>query len=174
MTSPLVPTPLGSTVHAVWLCQNNAVATNANSWRGPQELQTDCPICLVVLRKPFQVTCCGYSFCRTCIKPILTNKMACPTCNEASFNAFPNKGLQRVFLLCSVHPSEEWLWVIRGAERTGWTLESEYWTKQAAWLCVCCSYVYPLLQVLPASPCAISREWILLPASFQLWILRGL
>ena len=61
----------------------------------PQELQTDCPICLVVLREPYQVTCCGYSFCRTCIERIRTNKMACPTCNEATFSAFPNKGLQR-------------------------------------------------------------------------------
>ena len=25
----------------------------------PQELQADCPICMVVLREPFQVTCCG-------------------------------------------------------------------------------------------------------------------
>ena len=61
----------------------------------PQELQTDCPIYLVVLREPYQVTCCGYSFCRTCIERIRTNKMACPTCNEATFSAFPNKGLQR-------------------------------------------------------------------------------
>ena len=61
----------------------------------PQELQTDCPICLLVLRKPFQATCCGYSFCRTCIERIQTHQKACPTCNEGSFSAFPNKGLQR-------------------------------------------------------------------------------
>ena len=29
----------------------------------PQELQKECPICLIILREPFQVTCCGYSFC---------------------------------------------------------------------------------------------------------------
>ena len=29
----------------------------------PKELETDCPICLLVLREPFQVTCCGNSFC---------------------------------------------------------------------------------------------------------------
>ena len=34
----------------------------------PKELQTDCPICLVVLREPFRVTCCGYSFCQTCVR----------------------------------------------------------------------------------------------------------
>ena len=61
----------------------------------PQELQADCPICLVVLREPFQVTCCGNSFCRTCIERILTNKKACPTCNKANFTSFQNLGLQR-------------------------------------------------------------------------------
>ena len=61
----------------------------------PQELQKDCPICLVVLREPFQVTCCGYSFCRTCIERIQTNKNACPTCKKASVSVYPNKGLQR-------------------------------------------------------------------------------
>ena len=61
----------------------------------PKELQTDCPICLVILREPFQVTCCGYSFCRTCVMRIQADKKSCPTCNEAKFDAFPNKGLRR-------------------------------------------------------------------------------
>ena len=61
----------------------------------PQELQNDCPICLFVLREPFQVTCCGYSFCHACIEHTLSNRKTCPTCNEATFSAFPNKGLQR-------------------------------------------------------------------------------
>ena len=59
----------------------------------PQEPQKDCPICLVGLREPFQVTCCSCSFCRTCIERVLTNKKACPTCNETNFSAF--SGLQR-------------------------------------------------------------------------------
>ena len=61
----------------------------------PQELQTDCPICMVVLREPFQVTCCGNSYCRTCIELVKAKEKACPTCNEANFRTFPNKGLQR-------------------------------------------------------------------------------
>ena len=65
----------------------------------PQELQTACPICLLVLREPFQVTCCGYSFCRPCIERILSDKKTCPTCNVANFSNFPNKGLHRS--LCS-------------------------------------------------------------------------
>ena len=79
----------------------------------PQELQVDCPICLVVLCEPFQVTCCGYSFCQTCIEHVLTNKKACPTCNEASFSAFANKGLRRslyAFQVWCVHKKSGCEW----------------------------------------------------------------
>ena len=68
----------------------------------PQELQTDCPICMVVLREPFQVTCCGNNFCRTCIELVQTKEKVCPTCNEANFSAFPNRGLQRSLYSFSV------------------------------------------------------------------------
>jgi len=88
----------------------------------PKELQTDCPICLVILREPFQVTCCGYSFCRTCVKRIQTDKKACPTCNEAKFDAFPNKGLRRslyAFRVCCVHQKSgcEWTGELVGLDR---------------------------------------------------------
>ena len=33
----------------------------------PQWLQTECPICLQILPEPYQVTCCGKSFCRQCM-----------------------------------------------------------------------------------------------------------
>ena len=80
----------------------------------PQELQTDCPICMVVLREPFQVTCCGNSYCRTCIELVRTKEKACPTCNEANFSAFPNKGLQRAlysFRVRCVHQKNGCEWV---------------------------------------------------------------
>ena len=80
----------------------------------PQELQTDCPICMVVLREPFQVTCCGNSYCRTCIKLIKAKEKACPTCNEANFSTFPNKGLQRSlysFRVRCVHQKSGCEWI---------------------------------------------------------------
>ena len=61
----------------------------------PKELETDCPICLLVLRDPFQVSCCGNSFCQSCIKCIQVDKKSCPTCNEADFSVFPDKRLRR-------------------------------------------------------------------------------
>ena len=79
----------------------------------PQEPQKDCcPICLVGLREPFQVTCCGCSFCRTCIERVLTNKKACPTCNEANFSAFSR--LQRAlysFRVQCVHQKSGCEWI---------------------------------------------------------------
>ena len=61
----------------------------------PEDFQADCPVCLLVLREPHQVTCCGYTFCRTCIERVQIQKSACPTCNETGFSVFQDKRLQR-------------------------------------------------------------------------------
>ena len=61
----------------------------------PQWLQTECPICLHILREPYQVTCCGKSFCRLCIERVKGDLKPCPCCNAEDFNDFPNKGLQQ-------------------------------------------------------------------------------
>ena len=64
--------------------------------------QADCPVCLLVLREPQQVTCCGYSYCRSCIQRVLADQNVCPTCNE-QFTTFPNKGLKRALYGQNVH-----------------------------------------------------------------------
>lgn len=61
----------------------------------PKAIQCECPVCLLVLREPYQVTCCGYSFCRGCIVSICDGKTCCPCCKAKKSNHFPNKGLQR-------------------------------------------------------------------------------
>ena len=62
----------------------------------PSELvQTDCPVCLLILCEPYQVTCCGKSFCKECIKKIKARSQPCPTCKKDEFESFPNKGLQQ-------------------------------------------------------------------------------
>ena len=61
----------------------------------PKELETDCPICLLVLRDPFQASCCGNSFCQLCINRVQADKKSCPTCNEADFSVFADKRLRR-------------------------------------------------------------------------------
>ena len=81
----------------------------------PQKaFQTECPVCLLVLREPYQVTCCGYSFCRSCIDHIRAECQLCPTCQEDISDTFPNKGLQRSLyefeVYCS-HKKEGCEWV---------------------------------------------------------------
>ena len=36
--------------------------------RPPEALQSDCPVCMLVLREPHQVTCCGYAFCQEVVQ----------------------------------------------------------------------------------------------------------
>ncbi len=67
----------------------------------PQEVfQVECPICLSVLREPHLVSCCGYNYCQLCIQRVQQDS-PCPTCNEAGFSVFPNKGLKRS--ICALH-----------------------------------------------------------------------
>ena len=74
----------------------------------PQEaFQADCPICLLVLREPHQVTCCGNSFCQTCIERVEAGKKSCPICVSVKFSVFPNKGLKRSLYVFRVHCSHK-------------------------------------------------------------------
>ena len=57
-------------------------------------VQSECPICLLVLREPYQATCCGKSFCKECIQHVKANLKPCPTCKDVDFKLFYNKGLQ--------------------------------------------------------------------------------
>ena len=57
-------------------------------------VQADCPVCLLVLREPQQVSCCGYSYCQSCIQKIKDDGKPCPTCSN-EFDTFPDKRLKR-------------------------------------------------------------------------------
>ena len=69
----------------------------------PKYLQSECPVCLQILREPYQVTCCGKSFCRECIKRAKLKSRPCPCCKQDDFNHFPNKGLQQPLYGFQVH-----------------------------------------------------------------------
>ena len=88
----------------------------------PKELEADCPICLLVLRDPFQASCCGNSFCQLCIKRVQADKKSCPTCNEADFSVFADKRLRRslyAFQVRCVHQKSgcEWIGELGELER---------------------------------------------------------
>ena len=73
----------------------------------PEALQSECPVCLQIIRDPYQVTCCGYSFCHSCIERIKTDDKPCPTCNIKGFSDFPNKGLKRSLYAFKVRCSHQ-------------------------------------------------------------------
>ena len=83
----------------------------------PVCLQKKCPVCLHILREPYQVTCCGKSFCKDCIGRVKNDKKPCPCFNREGFRIydFLNKGLQQplleyeFFVNCSnKHEGCEW------------------------------------------------------------------
>ena len=98
----------------------------ATNWQGgfdcdfvqppPEAVQSECPICHLVLREPYQAPCCGNSFCRTCIEPIRLGNANCPTCRHAGFTTFPDKRLER-----SLNPFK--VFCSRRDEGCGWNGE---------------------------------------------------
>ena len=70
----------------------------------PEAVQSECSVCRLILRDPYQVSCCGYSFCRDCIE---TKKSEpCPLCKKP-FTTFHNKGLQRALYGFQVYCSHK-------------------------------------------------------------------
>ena len=72
-----------------------------------KEFQSECPVCLHILREPYQVTCCGKSFCKECIKRVKGDEKFCPCCNEGEIKDFPNKGLQQPLYSFQVYCSNK-------------------------------------------------------------------
>ena len=83
-----------------------------------QLLQTKCPICLLILRKPHMVTCCCHKFCESCIKHVITidsrqtggnrftrRQRPCPYCNAATYTIVHEKDLERTLNGLNVHCS---------------------------------------------------------------------
>lgn len=81
----------------------------------PKEFQSECPVCLLLLREPHTVSCCGYSFCHACIHRIKTSSGSCPCCNEDNFDFFLNKGLKRSLYEFKIYCSNQ----IDGCQWTG-------------------------------------------------------
>ena len=61
----------------------------------PNVIETECSICLHILRIPKIIDCCGHNFCSTCIDRIAQGGNCCPLCNEEVYTLVRNKGLER-------------------------------------------------------------------------------
>ena len=55
----------------------------------------ECLVCLLTLREPHVISCCGNQFCRPCIQQIQNDSKPCPLCNEPKFTTFLHKGVMR-------------------------------------------------------------------------------
>ncbi len=71
----------------------------------PVEVQSECPVCLHVIREPHQVTCCGKRFCQFCIQRVKDTNKPCPTCKEVEFREFPDRAHKQFVYGPSVHCS---------------------------------------------------------------------
>ena len=72
-----------------------------------QQVQSECPVCLHILREPYQVNCCGYSYCRVCIDTIHSAKGRCPNCRNTTYNKFEDKGKRRSLYAFKVYCSNK-------------------------------------------------------------------
>lgn len=81
----------------------------------PKYFKPECPVCLHILREPYQATCCGNSFCQNCLEKVKNERKACPTCSTPNFVDFHNKGLQRMLYDFEVHCTHK----SQGCEWTG-------------------------------------------------------
>ncbi len=57
----------------------------------PDFFQTECSICLVVLRSPHLTSCCGHNFCKECIGHVQKVGKCCPLCNKKNFTLVYNR-----------------------------------------------------------------------------------
>ena len=74
-----------------------------------------CGLCRHVAREPQLTSCCGETFCKACITPVLEDKKPCPSCETAEFTALLNVKYQRRILALEVRCTLK----DRGCEWTG-------------------------------------------------------
>ena len=61
----------------------------------PEAFQSECPVCLLILKEPCLISCCGHKFCRECIERVKKDDKACPLCGEQDFTFLRERGLER-------------------------------------------------------------------------------
>ena len=78
-------------------------------------LKVECPICLNILREPYQASCCGKNFCKGCLEGIQASQSPCPCCKSQQFANFEDKRLKQTLYDFDVHCSNK----SKGCEWTG-------------------------------------------------------
>ena len=55
----------------------------------------ECPLCLLVLKEPCLISCCGHKYCRACIELVKRDSKPCPLCNAKDFSFLQERRLER-------------------------------------------------------------------------------
>ena len=61
----------------------------------PEAFQSECPVCLLILKEPCLISCCGHKFCRACVERVREDEKPCPLCSEPDFSFMRERGLER-------------------------------------------------------------------------------
>ena len=62
----------------------------------PAYFQTECPICLLILKEPCVISCpCGQKMCSECVERIKKEGKPCPLCNKTDFSFIRDYGIER-------------------------------------------------------------------------------
>ena len=74
---------------------------------------SNCPICLELLKDPFLTECCGHHFCNKCISSVRQQKNECPICKSWPITGIINKRFKREIneaqVYCTLQPQGcEW------------------------------------------------------------------
>ena len=99
----------------------------------PSHIQTECSVCLQILRDPCIVSCCGHKFCRVCIEAVTEMGKDCPLCNGHNFSFMSEHSLSRTLLdldvFCSAQPDGcTWTGKLKDVQRhlnRAYTLEDQ-------------------------------------------------
>ena len=61
----------------------------------PKAFQTECYVCLQILKEPCLISCCGTKFCCGCIERVKKIGKPCPLCSVPEFTSMRDGGLER-------------------------------------------------------------------------------
>ena len=96
-----------------YLLPNIASNTEVQFVDGPLK-DSNCPICLELLKDPFLTECCGHHFCNECVTTVQRQKNECPLCKTCPIRGIIDKRFKReineALVYCSLRPQGcEWM-----------------------------------------------------------------
>ena len=107
----------------------------------PDIFAAECPICLLILREPYQANYCGKNFCKTCLEVVKIAKQPCLYCKVHGFFRLWRQKIaaNSVRLSSALLVQDQRMWVERRTQRTRRPPQQESVCKRGAQrLPVCC------------------------------------